>query len=270
MPNMVNGAKCWFGINTIMESSEANGIWKDDCADAPFYVNTYLAFNIVFNILIIVILKHGSANILWMASTVIVPLSNIAFSLDFMPGHKPLTIFDTIGLVVIMAGLLVYRFMVPIHKLYRKLTGTWSDDDETEAELAAQLAGKAAEGSQTKFLGLNQAEALNTLIDTRVWKAQRRSLYRTPQQIRGTLLLKLGIPPSPMISMGSRGSPSQNPNAKTSPQISVAMSPRNTDRSKFLVSPLPRAPRSQAKGDKPNAVVGIANPGKKKGSSAEI
>ena len=57
---------------------------------APLYVNIYLALNIVFNFLIVIILKHGSANILWMASTVIVPLSNVAFSMKFMPGSQPL------------------------------------------------------------------------------------------------------------------------------------------------------------------------------------
>ena len=58
----------------------------------------------------IVILKHGSSNILWLASTVIVPLSNVAFSLDIMPGHKPMKPIDVVSLCVIMAGLVVYRF----------------------------------------------------------------------------------------------------------------------------------------------------------------
>ncbi len=44
-----------------------------------------------------------------MASTVIVPLSNVAFSLDFMPGHKPLQKMDIVGLFVIMFGLILYR-----------------------------------------------------------------------------------------------------------------------------------------------------------------
>ena len=208
MPNMRDGAKCWLGYNTVTDATDV--LWKDECGMAPLYVNLYLAFNVIYNILIIVILKHGSANILWMASTVIVPLSNIAFSLDFMPGHKPLTVWDIAGLVVIMIGLLLYRFMSPIIALYENLTGSGSGQaEETEEEKRAIKVGKATEKSQVKFLGFNQAEALNTLIDTRVWKAQRKSLFRTPQQIRGNLLVRLGIPPSPHISLTS--APSRSP-----------------------------------------------------------
>lgn len=56
-------------------------------------------------------------------------------------------------------------------------------------------------GKQAKYLGLNQIEGLETLLDTRVLKEQRRNLYRSPQQLRGSYLLKLGIPPSPQISI---------------------------------------------------------------------
>ncbi|CAM9445350.1 unnamed protein product, partial [Ectocarpus fasciculatus] len=107
-PNLYEGFLCWFGVNSISEPT--GSLVVDDCAMSPFYVNVYIFFNVVFNVLIIVILKHGSANIMWMASTVIVPLSNVAFSLQFMPNHTTLHASDWIGLVVIMTGLLIYRF----------------------------------------------------------------------------------------------------------------------------------------------------------------
>ena len=73
------------------------------------FVNLYLVFNIGYNILIIFILKYGSANILWLAMTVMVPLGNLAFALPFMPQHTTITAFDLVGLLVIMTGLLGYR-----------------------------------------------------------------------------------------------------------------------------------------------------------------
>lgn len=73
------------------------------------YVNIYLLFNVCYNILIIMILKWGSSNILWLAMTVMVPLGNLAFALPFMPGATPVTAFDLVGLVVIMVGLMAYR-----------------------------------------------------------------------------------------------------------------------------------------------------------------
>jgi hypothetical protein len=61
--------------------------------------------------LIILILKFGSANILWLAMTIMVPLGNVAFALPFMPGNMPLQLNDILALVIIMAGLFIYRFM---------------------------------------------------------------------------------------------------------------------------------------------------------------
>ena len=71
---------------------------------SPLFVTLYLAFNIGYNILIILIIKFGSASLLFMALTIMVPLGNIAFTLDFVPQHKPLSPFDVIGLVVICSG----------------------------------------------------------------------------------------------------------------------------------------------------------------------
>jgi hypothetical protein len=200
MPNMYGGALCWFGINTIAHGNP-NGLPVDDCSDAPLFVTAYLCFNIVFNILIVIILKHGSANIMWMASTVIVPLSNVAFSLQIMPGHKPLNTFDIIGLFVIMSGLVLYRFMGQIISYIEKLSGRHGTMDSAEEERKVRQIGKKIERKNSKYIGINQIEALNSLIDTRVWRAQKQALFRTPQQIRGSLFLRLGIPPSPLVSM---------------------------------------------------------------------
>ena len=199
IPNMYGGALCWFGVNTIAHGN-LSGLPADDCADAPLFVTSYLCFNIVFNILIVVILKHGSANIMWMASTVIVPLSNVAFSLKIMPGHKPLNTFDVVGLFVIMFGLVLYRFMGQIMSSIQKMSGKQRKEDADEERKVRQI-GIRAERKQTKYVGLNQMESLQSLIDSRVWRAQRQALFRTPQQIRGTLLMRLGIPPSPHVSI---------------------------------------------------------------------
>jgi hypothetical protein len=141
LPNLLGGLKCWFGINSLE---------TDDCSMAPLFVSTYLCFNIVYNILIVVILKHGSANILWMASTVIVPLSNVAFSLDFMPGHKPLKSMDIVGLFVIMLGLVFYRFTPQLLSVWKSLIGSAVVEDEEETQEAAKAIGKKAATSNSQ------------------------------------------------------------------------------------------------------------------------
>jgi hypothetical protein len=198
---------CLRGINTILEPSADGSVQPDDCAMGFTYVSIYLAFNVVYNLLMVVILKEGSANILWMASTVIVPLSNVAFSLDFIPNHQPMKTMDIVGLVIIMSGLVVYRFTAQLYVLYENLTGKKISDEEQVIRLKAELIHRAVEKKQTKMIGLNQIEFMNALVDSRVMKAQRMQLFRSPAQARGDLLFKLGIPPSPNITMMRSTSP---------------------------------------------------------------
>jgi len=105
--NLTGGLKCWVGGDTI-----DSGCNPDDCDLAPLFVNIYLVFNVSYNILIILILKFGNANILWLAMTIMVPVGNLTFALPFMKdyGGSELQPTDIIGLVVIMGGLCLYRF----------------------------------------------------------------------------------------------------------------------------------------------------------------
>lgn len=201
-PNLHDGMMCWMGVNGVTEEHNPLGLPLDDCSSAPLFVTTYLFFNVVFNFLIIVILKHGSANIMWMASTVIVPLSNVAFSLKFMPGSQPLRTGDLIGLAVIMGGLVVYRFSGTLLSFWATLRGQHESREEEERHKRERAIAKTAEGRQIKFLGINQTEYLESLVETRVAREQMLYLVRSPQQIRGGLYAKLGMSPSPQVMVG--------------------------------------------------------------------
>lgn len=84
---------------------------EDKCQTAPLYVSMYILFNVTYNILVIMILKFGSANMMFLGSTALVPLTNALFCLHFIPGHKPMQMTDFLGLIVIMAGITTYRFL---------------------------------------------------------------------------------------------------------------------------------------------------------------
>jgi len=104
--NIWDGIKCYLGISTI-----TGGCHPDDlCSESPLYVNIYLVFNVAFNILLVFVLKFGSANVLFMAATIMVPIGNLAFALPFIPGSMPLHDSDIAGLLVILLGLVTYRF----------------------------------------------------------------------------------------------------------------------------------------------------------------
>lgn len=118
------------GIDTI----NCNDDTSDDCVSdhcnpqGPMFVNIYIVFNQAYNLLIILILKYGSANILFMALTIMVPLGNITFTLPFVPEHSALAVTDIVGLVVIMGGLICYRFA---NDIYIK----WKQEREDKAVL---------------------------------------------------------------------------------------------------------------------------------------
>lgn len=105
--NLLAGFKCYIGIGTV-----ETGCHPDDhCAtEAPLFVNIYLALNIVYNLLMVLILKYGSTSILYLAMTVMVPIGNLTFALPFMPEPSELHFTDIFGLFVIMIGLSLYRF----------------------------------------------------------------------------------------------------------------------------------------------------------------
>ena len=108
--NLWDGLRCYVGISSAKADGDDDEAHADDCnPQAPLFVNIYLIFNVGYNILIIMILKFGNANILWLAMTVMVPLGNLAFALPFMPQSTDVTPYDMAGLVVIMAGLVGYK-----------------------------------------------------------------------------------------------------------------------------------------------------------------
>lgn len=99
--NLLDGIKCYVNISP----NAAN-----PCTQSALFLNLYMIFNIMFNILIIALLKFGSSNMLWLCLTIQVPVANLVFGIPSMPGYAPVTWEAGVGLVVIMAGLIAYRF----------------------------------------------------------------------------------------------------------------------------------------------------------------
>jgi hypothetical protein len=99
------------------------------------------------------ILKYGSANIMFLGSTALVPLTNALFAMQWIPGHQDLKPTDLLGLGVIMGGIVVYRFMkrVPGQKALATACGVQacvdedSDDDDSDGDDVATVRRKAHE-----------------------------------------------------------------------------------------------------------------------------
>jgi hypothetical protein len=69
--NLLNGLKCFVGVSSkeCKDDEDDEDCYEDRCnPNAPTFVTCYLIFNQLYNLLILLILKYGSANILWMVS----------------------------------------------------------------------------------------------------------------------------------------------------------------------------------------------------------
>jgi len=199
LPNMYDGWQCYLGIDPINQVNGLNSSPTSDCSSAFLLVNTYIFFNVIYNVLLILILKYGSANILWLASTVMVPFGNIVFSLPFVPGSQPLTTPTIWSLFLMMLGLILYRF-------YGSFIA-WIES--RKAELSPELQETFRQQKfveilavyrMRNYVGINQAEWLEPLVDAHIFKEQKQVLYRSSLQIRRSFLARLGLPPSPGLT----------------------------------------------------------------------
>ncbi|KAK5578172.1 hypothetical protein RB653_003125 [Dictyostelium firmibasis] len=129
LPFMKEGAECLAGINTILPSyyTYPNGTESftvnsctydpkaalicDDCHNAWIAIILYMSINIVYNIFILLVLKHAGATVYSIANTLRLPLTNIAFSIPFIMGAavSPFSPLSVAGLVIILVGLGGYR-----------------------------------------------------------------------------------------------------------------------------------------------------------------
>jgi len=255
--NVRDGFLCLAGINSIVDLPDDDSWWRhhgdpyrndtrgydllnpadalskraDACEMAPYYVPCYMFFNLFYNILTIVILKKGSSNLLYLGSTVLVPISNAMFSLKIMPGHQPLHRSDIEGLGVIMLGLLLYRAGSSFAKavkarlsLEEKRPRVDSYDavgplpspfpgvpsplvrDASRALRKRTSFGTASSRRIARFFGANQLEMLEPLVEAQKRRARHR-LIKSNAQIRLGFLNRLGFTPE----MGARAPRSGSP-----------------------------------------------------------
>lgn len=133
--NIYDGLKCFVGINSQTCEEGDDDCTTDDCyPQAPMFVCIYLVFNQLYNLLILLLIKFGSSNLLWLALTLMVPLGNVAFTLPFVPEHTGLKFTDIIGLIMICGGLGIYRFAADLIEKYYG-NGQNNADDYTAVDL---------------------------------------------------------------------------------------------------------------------------------------
>lgn len=111
-----DGASCLFlEHNTVVENCwidypRSDRQPCDSCHGAWIAVAVYLVFNVLYNIAIVMVIKHGSAALLFVVSTLALPVVQMLFSLPFLGTHaEPLTWPTLVGLLILIGGLVLYR-----------------------------------------------------------------------------------------------------------------------------------------------------------------
>ena len=169
----------------------------DDCGSAPAYVTLYIFFNLLYNVATILMLKQGGSNVLYLASTVLVPISNVMFALPCMPQHQPVHATDVWGLFVIMAGLLLYRAGKRlVEKFVERTRPADPTGDISTPVLRENVPGvfRRARTDAARTFRADQLEMLQPIFEQQE-RAARRRLVKTNAQIRHTLLRRLGFSP---------------------------------------------------------------------------
>lgn len=101
--NIKEGVQCWlYGIDSLP---------GDECTGHLWIVLLYFGIAIINNIFILLVLTHGSAANLWIASAMSVPLSNLAFMLPFLVGTLvvPFDPYNIVGMVLVFVGMIVFN-----------------------------------------------------------------------------------------------------------------------------------------------------------------
>jgi len=101
------GVKCFGGVPTLP---------GDQCSEAWWLLLESAIFGVMINLCILYLLKQDNATFMFVALTMAVPCVNICFTLPLIMGDyaMPLNIIDIIALIVIIGGLLIYRFWAPL------------------------------------------------------------------------------------------------------------------------------------------------------------
>ena len=105
--NIFDGMFCYSGVGVV-----ETGCHPDTaCSDAALWVNITVVCHVVYTLSMMFVLKYSDGpDLLFMGLTAIVPLGHLCFTLPFMPERTSIHKSDLAGLIVILAGLVLYRF----------------------------------------------------------------------------------------------------------------------------------------------------------------
>lgn len=184
IPNaLLNGGKCMVGINSIVENCGSN---CDDCSGAWISLVIYLAFNMLYNVAIVLVIKYGGANLVYFVMTLRLPLVQVAFTLKFISNPPDqFHWYSIVGLMLILGGLIIYRY-------------SSSRNSEGNVTMITKLSEDGFEETEDRMMIAPPMHAFMSEIPARlpVVKLSSHQIIQkrmNPQRIRSGLYGRLGI-----------------------------------------------------------------------------
>lgn len=101
--NWSQAIHCMFSRTNSIRS----GCHPDDCSEGALWVHLGLLSSVIYTISMILVLKYGSASLLYLGLTVMVPLGHLVFSFH---SSSETDMADITGLIVLVSGLILFRF----------------------------------------------------------------------------------------------------------------------------------------------------------------
>ena len=213
--SFVDGGWCLLGYNVLVPPhctshhvTDSSLPPCDDCEGAWIPIAAYIVFNMLFNVYTVLLIKYGSATLMFIIMTLRLPMIQWAFSVRAF--NDPPDSFGWaagIGLTVILLGLVVYRW--PTKRGKAKADGGEGRDGEVTLRLEEGLVdlqrAKTTGGMRVGDYGMDVEEddrmfviplmGLHTqLFAARHHRQQTRlRLRRTGSEIRSSLYEKLGV-----------------------------------------------------------------------------
>ncbi|CAD7927096.1 unnamed protein product [Amoebophrya sp. A25] len=242
LPSFVNGAKCYWGIDTLIHDCDDGTFPRmqgvrpcDYCENAFRNTNTYVTFNILYNILCMCLVKYGTASFYFVINAVRLPMTTMLFASPLIMGATavPMGLTDWFALFVVLFGLVVYKYGSRLKKrLDRARLNVLQDLERPllpgRGPHQGTTAGGAREGDSLASLPEDSEDSLRRAFGGFVGpniqvfdpasfeKDFAPQWMKTPIQIRAGYIQKLGLlPPGKPSPINSPKNPDAAPAAGT-------------------------------------------------------
>ena len=206
--SFVDGGWCLLGYNIIRPPHctshhipDSSMPTCDDCQGAWLPIALYIAFNLLFNVFTVLLIKYGSATLMFIIMTLRLPLVQMAFSIKAL--NDPPDSFGWaggLGLAVILAGLVAYRWpdrnaAADAHPHLGEGGVPTLQRAKTTGGLPIGDYGADSEQEERMILPVIGVSQLFAARHHR--RVERMRLKRTGSEIRSSLYASLGVIDSP-------------------------------------------------------------------------